>query len=1610
MTSTHRPLPSFPAQRGISLLLFSALVLFAALPASAQVATGTPPFGSFGGGPDIVNLANLNVHWTTPVLHKPGRGTNFTYDLSYDSSVWYPVTSGSTRTWQLTSANIGWTTSLYYGGYVSHSTSLSSYRTYCGLHWTPQYAYITTYTYSNWSYFDGRGTPHPYPSGDSSYMQTNGCTDDTSYGYFSDVSIDGSGYKLTVSGSSVVSLYASNGGLVTLGGNLPYQDRNGNQITTDGSGHFYDTLSSTTPVLTVSGSGTPSSPMTFTYTAPSGANASYTMKFTTYSLQTNFGCSGITEYGTNGTTTANLVSEIDLPDYNATTNPNSKYSFTYEPTPNHSGFVTGRLASVTLPTGGTISYFYSAGNNGINCSDGSAATLTSTTPDGTWTYAQVKNTGAASTTTVTDPSGNNTVVQFQGIYETQRQIYQGSVAPANLLRTINTCYNGAASPCTGTAIAPPVTHRSMTNILPGGLQSEHDDSWNTYGGPTETDDYDYGAAPHGPLLKKVLANYATLGNITAFRQSVTIQNGSGTTVSQINYNYDETTPTTTSGIPQHVSVTGPRGNLTSVNTYTNATNFLTRKSSYYDTGTVSATTDVNNAVTTYTYTAGAASCYNTFPTSINEAVSGLSTSATWNCTGGVQLTSVDENNQATTTTYNDPYFWRPASVADPTGAITNSCYGLLASGTCNLNPNQAESYMTFNSGNSTVDTLTTVDGLGRAHVQQTRQAPGSSNFDSMETDYDALGRVSRVTLPYSGTAGQTNSSVAATTTTYDALGRPLTVLDGGNGSTSYFYGNTGSQNQDVLITRSPAPTGENTKRRQLEFDALGRLTSACELTAGTTAWPGGNCAQTTAQTGYWTKYTYDPMGNLMTVTQNAQSTSNQTRSYTYDWMNRMTSETVPEIGAGGNGTATYTFDSDATCGTYTGDLVKRVDAAGDVICSTFDALHRELTRNYPSGTYASVTPQKHFVYDTATVNSVAMANAKARLAEAYTCFSPCTTKLTDIGLSYTVRGETSDSYESTPNSGAYYHAAQSYWANRAPNQLTGNIGLPATITYNPDGKGRVNSVSASSGQNPLSSTTYNTAGLPTAINLGSGSGDADSYTWDPSTNRMTQYKFTVNGTSLTGALGWNANATLQTQNITDGFNSASTQNCSYQYDDITRVTSANCGSAAAQTFSYDPFGNINKSGSPYSFQPTYATATNRIMSLNSFTPTYDSNGNLTNDNLHNFAWDADGHAIAVDAGLSDAVNLTYDALGRMVEQKRGSTYTQIVYSPTGQKLALMSGSTLQKGIVALVGQAQAVYNSSGLLYYAHPDLLGSIRLATTPTSRTIYFDTAYAPFGETYASAGGANLDPAYTGQMADTAHRQDTAGGLYDFPAREYSIQGRWPSPDPAGVSATCTKNPQTQNRYAYVTNNPLSYVDPLGTALRYACPFDVCGVGGGGGGGGCDPFLNPEGCPPPPCDPFMDPLCFGGCDPTVDPTCGIGGGGGGGGGFLSGSTGDKTKTVEKNCGRCGDCPCDSSFSSFLCRVLSYLYPCGERGPAQGCEEKISKAPGNTGNQCAGMTPPLVFIEEWSCAGDAPCCMQKYTAYMNKCYDAGNQPVNVPALFGGVPGLQCCKLSKSPK
>jgi len=928
------------------------------------------------------------------------------------------------------------------------------------------------------------------------------------------------------------------------------------------------------------------------------------------------------------------------------------------------------------------------------------------------------------------------------------------------------------------------------------LQSKRVNFYNSSGLQTETDEYDYGAgAPPSSALRKTVIAYASLGNgIKSMPSSVTVTDGGGTTKAQTTYTYDQGTVTATSGTPQHVGISGSRGNATAVSQLVQGTTTLNKTSTFYDTGMVKTSTDVNGAVTTLNYANSTSTCGNAFPTSISEPLS-LSRSMTWNCTGAVVTQVTDENGQNTTTSYSDPYFWRLASIADPTSVATNFTYATSSPYTW------AESKMTFNGANSVVDALTTVDGLGRVHLRQKRQGPTATNYDTVETDYDSIGRVRRVTLPYSGTSGQTNSTAPATAITYDALSRPLTTTDGGGGTKTNSY----TQN-DILVTLGPAPTGENTKRRQLESNGLGWITSVCEFTAATGS---GSCAQNTAQTGFWTKYGFDTLSNTTAVTLNAQAASaqQQARTFVYDDLSRLTSETNPE-----SGTTTYVYDTASGCtGTFSGDLVKRTDAVGNATCFAYDGLHRKLSGSY-TGPYSASTPNKYFVYDAATVNSVVMSNTKTRLAEAYTATTQAGTKITDLGFSYSTRGEVTDTYESTPHSGGYYHLTQTYWAHGTPFQLSGVPGLP-TISYGGtigstvglDGEGRITQVTASSGQNPVPSAIYNIFNQPTNITFGSS--DSDVFSYDPNTARMTQYKFNVNTQSDTGSLTWNANGTLGTLLIADGFNSADTQSCAYSFDDLTRVTSANCGSPWSQTFAYDAFGNITKSGS-MSFQPVYKDpvtgyTSNRFVSIPGVTVSYDANGNVGNDGAHTYSWDVENRPVTIDG-----VNMTYDALARMVEQNRSGTYSEIVHAPTGAKLAFMSGQTLQKARVKLPGNASAVYNSAGLSYYRHPDWLGSVRLGST-TARAMYSDVAYAPFGEPYAQAGAA--DYSFAGMD------QDTVSNSYDAAAREYSTQGRWPSPDPAALAAVRLNFPQTWNRYAYALNNPLSLLDPTGLDCVY-------------------------------------------------------------------------------------------------------------------------------------------------------------------------------------------------
>jgi RHS repeat-associated protein len=171
------------------------------------------------------------------------------------------------------------------------------------------------------------------------------------------------------------------------------------------------------------------------------------------------------------------------------------------------------------------------------------------------------------------------------------------------------------------------------------------------------------------------------------------------------------------------------------------------------------------------------------------------------------------------------------------------------------------------------------------------------------------------------------------------------------------------------------------------------------------------------------------------------------------------------------------------------------------------------------------------------------------------------------------------------------------------------------------------------------------------------------------------------------------------------------------------------------------------------------------------------------------------------------------------------------------------------------------------------------------------------------------------TADYSFTDMNQDTAANVYDFPAREYAgAQGRRPSPDPAGLAAVDPTNPQSWNRYAYVMNNPLIYVDPTGLCGGLYDPGGEDCMGmfpGSGAPNGTNGDCTNEGCTftisvtvwaPAPGDVQNPGQCYeiflDGVD-TGKNTCGTIGGGGGNNGGSRGSGGNSSGGFFSNLGK---------------------------------------------------------------------------------------------------------------
>jgi hypothetical protein len=126
--------------------------------AMGQVITGTYPYGTFDNkGFDTINVGNLNVHFSIPVINKTGRGLPFWYNLSYDNSVWYPATVSGSQVWTPVQA-FGWKGDTEIAtGYLSYSQVTTQVGS--GGQRSGECIYID---YSDWVYHDTFGVSHQF--------------------------------------------------------------------------------------------------------------------------------------------------------------------------------------------------------------------------------------------------------------------------------------------------------------------------------------------------------------------------------------------------------------------------------------------------------------------------------------------------------------------------------------------------------------------------------------------------------------------------------------------------------------------------------------------------------------------------------------------------------------------------------------------------------------------------------------------------------------------------------------------------------------------------------------------------------------------------------------------------------------------------------------------------------------------------------------------------------------------------------------------------------------------------------------------------------------------------------------------------------------------------------------------------------------------------------------------------------------------------------------------------------------------------------------------------------------------------------------------------------
>jgi RHS repeat-associated protein len=347
-----------------------------------------------------------------------------------------------------------------------------------------------------------------------------------------------------------------------------------------------------------------------------------------------------------------------------------------------------------------------------------------------------------------------------------------------------------------------------------------------------------------------------------------------------------------------------------------------------------------------------------------------------------------------------------------------------------------------------------------------------------------------------------------------------------------------------------------------------------------------------------------------------------------------------------------------------------------------------------------------------------------------------------------------------------------------------------------------------------------------SIDYGNGSKTENQY---DNYSRLIGQRHVVSGQTMMQK-NWQYDEAMNPLNLTKTINTVSgpvTRSTDYHYDSLSRLLSVNRSNFSG-AIPLQEFFQIDEAGN----RTQNYTLNGRMFENNQYsnsilgTHLYDDLGNMTQSGAANRSFSVENELIQ-NVHLGTSVQFIYDPLGRRIQKNvltAGGTLLETKYfycgmSICGEQTDLNNTQQISTYVYTDSGSPISIQKRSGNSfndYFVFKDPLGSTE-ALTDSNSQLMESYEYSVFGTPYDAQ---TLQPVSgsTSNMATpflfAGRPFDVESGLYYNSLRYFDpALGRFISKDPLGAFGD---SKSLGNAYTYGANNPLRYVDPLGTEAK--------------------------------------------------------------------------------------------------------------------------------------------------------------------------------------------------